>query len=62
MKEKTAIEWLVLKLRIKPHALIEVAKELEKQQIIDAFFAGYNYDGGETEEKAEQYYNQTYNL
>ena len=71
MKNQTAISWLMQELAknmnfvpmIHWHSMgeiIEVAKELEKQQIIDSFFAGYNYEGGNTEEKAEQYYNQTY--
>jgi chromatin segregation and condensation protein Rec8/ScpA/Scc1 (kleisin family) len=33
---------------------------LEKQHIIDAYFAGYNYEGGRTEEQAEQYYKKTF--
>jgi hypothetical protein len=73
MKNQTAVSWLLKELAKNNNfipimhwhsigELIEEAKEMEKQQIMDAFFAGYNYDGGETEENAEQYYNQTYNL
>ena len=63
MKKQTAIDWLIQKLNLHGYDFtIQRAKELEKQQIINAFFAGYNYEGGNTEEKAEQYYNQTYNL
>jgi hypothetical protein len=62
----TAIEWLVEQLKINnyisdnAHWLIDEAKEMEKQQIIDVcdnaqridFYAKY-YD-------AEQYYNETF--
>jgi hypothetical protein len=36
------------------------AKAMEKEQIIDAFFSGYNYEGGQLEEKSEQYYTHTF--
>ncbi len=62
-KNQTAVEWLMdvnsSQGAILP-AQFDQAIEIEKQQIIDAFFAGYNYEGGRTEGKAEQYYNQTY--
>jgi len=70
MKKETAVEWLEelienqreegkSDLRTILHFCTK-AKSMEKQQIINAFFAGYNYDGGKTEEKAEQYYNKTF--
>lgn len=40
--------------------LQEQAKEMEKNQIIDGVYAGYNYDGARLEEYSEQYYNETY--
>jgi hypothetical protein len=40
--------------------LFEQAKAIEKEQIIDAFFGGYNYEGGRLEEKSEEYYTETY--
>jgi hypothetical protein len=39
---------------------IEQAKAMEKEQIIDAFFSGYNYEGGQLEEKSDQYYTETF--
>jgi hypothetical protein len=63
----TAVEWLVEQLPIYGYnvvtvypELIEQAKEMEKQQIIDAFDKAYPYDvigydaGG-------QYYKETFN-
>jgi hypothetical protein len=71
-KKETAVEWFVEKLKagIDPEdgsismnwlhdGTIEQAKKLEKQQIIDAY-----WDGGQdiplTENRCEQYYNETY--
>jgi hypothetical protein len=70
-KQRTAIEYLIDECpRINTIAsleLIEVAKELEKQLIIDAFNEGeinsVDYFNPEniTTEEAEQYYNETFN-
>jgi hypothetical protein len=67
MKKLTAVEYLVKQLKERgyagefpPHLLFEQAKAMEKEQIIDAFFSGYNYEGGQLEEKSEQYYNETF--
>ena len=64
-KTLTAVEWLVNKI-IEENGLIsskdvKQAKELEKQQIIDANNDGYKV-GRKTKkfETAEQYYTQTY--
>jgi hypothetical protein len=63
-KSVTAIEWLVE--QIMKHdksflefygAEIEQAKEMEKQQIIDAHISGYDSSGG----SAKDYYNETFN-
>jgi hypothetical protein len=72
MKQQTAVQWLVnqinghshsiglpygMNIRIDiPDNIIEQAKEMEKEQIIDAFDSGlaYDYDDSET------YYNKTY--
>jgi hypothetical protein len=59
-KNQSSIEWLVEKIQqanpsFKFDALIRQAKEMEKQQIIDAFEEGY-FD----QKSAEQYYNETY--
>lgn len=69
MKNQTAIDWLLKELAknmnfvpmIHWHSigeLIEQAKELEKQQIIDAYFNGYH----KSNESPEEFYNQNYNL
>ena len=58
---KTAVEWLVEQLKINnyisenAHWLIDEAKEMEKELIIDAFNEGY-FD----EKSAEEYYNETF--
>jgi hypothetical protein len=66
-KQQTAVEWLMDRL---PHSIetqfskqIEQAKEMEKQQIIDACNLQRNdYKGQPTYNKSgEQYYNETYN-
>ena len=44
--------------------IIEKAKELEKEQIIDANIAGMEFipvDPNKYQQDAEQYYNETYN-
>ena len=60
MTQQTAVEWLVKQLKERgyagefpPHLLFEQAKEMEKQQIIDA------YENGENR-SAELYYNETF--
>ena len=68
--EVTAVEWILQYLKnVKPNEfcsiekikkLLEQAKEMEKQQIIDAYKQG-QYDSEPIRETdAEQYYNQTY--
>lgn len=63
-KQTTAVEWLFNKLLLmNPNLLgfgdyLEQAKEMEKQQIIDAFdiwFKPSEFEDG------EQYYNETFN-
>lgn len=62
---KTAIEWLVEKIS-KHYAIhqlddeINQAKEMEKQQIIDAYNEGYDAAAAHEFAYAEKYYNQTY--
>jgi hypothetical protein len=67
MKKQTTVEWFFSELERMQYFIgndllqaVEQAKEMEKEQIIDAYFAGYNYEGGRTKEKAEQYYNETF--
>lgn len=67
---KTAIEWLVEQLKINnyisdnAHWLIDEAKELEKQQIIDAWENSYKHGACVNEDKdkyhGKQYYNETF--
>jgi hypothetical protein len=68
MNKQTAVEWLFEQLYLSQGygntiEMLEQAKEMEKEQIIDAFDCGI-YDGGENVShynmNAEQYYNETY--
>ena len=72
-KEQTAVEWLIEKIKLKYdidfyHIKKEInqAKEIEKQQIEDAYGVGHNegcsyMTDGKTEFKdATQYYNETF--
>jgi hypothetical protein len=70
--KKTAVNFLIEQMFVKSgievtkennpdlFELFNQAKAMEKEQIIDSFFSGYNYEGGQLEEKSEQYYNQTF--
>ena len=65
MKQQTAVEWLFKHIEgvriidgyefIKLQEAFEQAKEIEKQQIEDAYNEGYF-----AEKSAEQYYNETF--
>ena len=60
--KQTAIEWLLKELDINPKAtilkdLIEQAKEMEKEQIVDAYNNGQQIPPFEY---VEQYYNKTF--
>jgi len=62
---KTAVEWLEKELKkipfVKVDDVFEQAKEMEKQQIIDAFKRGtINEMNGIEEINSEQYYNETF--
>ena len=62
MKQTTAVEWLVDQVEdyigLIPVDIIEQAKEMHEQQIIDAYNeGGCNWD---SELEAEQYYNETF--
>jgi len=67
-KQQTAVEWLVeqmiykLGIRIENTTdgceLFEQAKEMEKEQIIDAYYYDPNCD--EIKDDGEQYYNETF--
>jgi hypothetical protein len=61
-KQQTAVDWLVEQLPlIQQEGLIDIieqAKEMEKQQIIEAYKYGNQSD---VYFKPEQYYNETFN-
>ena len=61
--KQTAVEWLVEKLDQNfdyvADTIIEQAKAMEKEQLIDAHYQGYRNNIGTTE-VSEQYYNETY--
>jgi hypothetical protein len=70
MKEVTAVQWLIHKLitenevtlKGENYKLFELAKEIERQQIIDAYDAGL-FDGSMDDVNDriyKQYYNETY--
>jgi hypothetical protein len=65
-KKQTAVEWLeenshiVPKNELNKRELIEQAKEMEKQQIIDAYNNGCIHTLKDKMKKGEQYYNETY--
>ena len=62
--KQTAVEWLIEKLDQNfdyvADTLIEQAKEMEKEQIINAFKEGNLYHGWALKHEPEQYYNETY--
>jgi hypothetical protein len=67
MKKQTAVEWLIDKLSSQPiddindeywFGIIGQAKQMEKEQIIDAYKADLHPC---SDEDAEQYFNETYN-
>jgi len=62
MKKQTAVEWLIQEFELKypflmEDGMINQAKEMEKQQISNAFYDGC-FDTNNW--RAEQYYNETY--
>ena len=71
MAQQTAVEWLIIELnqelnyipitqwdRIRD--LIQRAKQMEKEQIIDAHKEGNKYNGWALQHEHEQYYKETY--
>jgi hypothetical protein len=62
--KQTAIEWLIEKLDQNfdyvADTLIKQAKEMEEEQIINAFKEGNLYHGWALKHEPEQYYNETY--
>ena len=71
MKKQTAVEWLFEQLDVVDssisYAYFKQAKEMEKEQIIDAYDEGDNngadriyYHSNRDDKSAEQYYNETF--
>jgi len=62
-KQLTAVEWLVEQLPLIQQEglryVIEQAKQMEKEQIIDAYYQG-DADSDNIHVDAEQYYNETF--
>jgi hypothetical protein len=62
--KQTAVEWLVTKLPLGVKGAIldkiEQAKEMEKEQIMDAFNDGINDECIGGNKSPEQYYNETF--
>ena len=60
----TAVEWLFQQLWETPkdkftwHSILEQAKEMEKEQIIEAYY--YDPNCNEIKDDGEEYYNKTY--
>ena len=61
---KTAVEWLFENLDLtggcEAYEALEKAKEMEKQQIINAHNSGYSEGIYQSCESGEQYYNETF--
>ena len=61
----TAVEWFVKeseginRTQVEWHETFNKAKEMEKEQIVTAYYQGYRNDIGTTE-VAEKYYNETF--
>lgn len=60
-KQQTAVEWLAEQLKRQGFLYdldIEAAKQMEKEQIIDAYY--YDSNSDLIKDDGEQYYNETY--
>lgn len=62
-KRQTAVDWLVEQYTQGNYSweAYEKAKEMEKEQIQDAFMEGDSFEGRAFSKDFENYYNQTYN-
>jgi hypothetical protein len=67
--KQTAVDWLYEHILLTPldirsiNKCLEQAKEMEKEQICDAYYYGIDVDSWNVDnpyEAAEQYYNETY--
>lgn len=63
---QTAVEWLIEQLNVNnyisenAHWLIDDAKKMEREQIVDANNAGYNTRKLKINQNASDYYNETF--
>jgi hypothetical protein len=66
MTKQTAVEWLVeslteLGVDLLSHNLeIQQALAMEKENSLDSFFAGFNYEGGHPIDEHENFYSKTF--
>jgi len=64
MKKQTAVDWLIQQINEKHSFLFselaKEAKEIEKERSLDAFFAGYSYEGGHPIDEHNEFYTETY--
>jgi hypothetical protein len=64
--KQTAVEWLFDKMITEKHTIsdwndvVKQAKEMEKEQIVDAWKNAEGYNDLTNENLAEYYYNETY--
>ena len=65
----TAVEWLIdmliteneVTLKGENFKLFEMAKAMEKEQIVSVYWDSYNEGKYSTDKTADEYYNQTFN-
>jgi hypothetical protein len=67
MSKQTAVEWLQERLLLSLsdelkslNGFFVIAKEMEKEQIVDAFGEGNKYNGWALQHEPEEYYNKTF--
>jgi hypothetical protein len=72
MSKQTAVEWMIDKMINKQNGtfdgfpvlsldeIFEQAKEMEKEQIMEAYNEGNKYNGWALKHESEKYYNETY--
>ena len=64
MKKQTAVEWLETELKkipfVKVNEVFKQAKAMEKQQIMDAWYNGFE-ENRPYIDHSEEYYNETFN-
>jgi len=67
MSKQTAVEWIQQQVKqqgIKHYfsltEILEQAKQMEKEQIIEAYNEGNRHNGWALKHEAEKYYNETY--